>query len=72
MQTESKFRSNDRSFWSFLNGVTTVCGIFCMTLGWWLFDNAWMSIAGMYMTMYSVHSQELMNAESVKKNTDWD
>ena len=68
MQTKSKFRS----FWSFLNGATTVCGIFCMALGWWLFDNAWMSIAGMFMAIASTHSQELMNIESVKETADWD
>jgi len=68
MQTKSKFRS----FWSFLNGATTVCGIFCMALGWWLFDNAWMSIAGIYMTMASTHAQELINNESIKETADWD
>ena len=66
MQTKSK----SRSFWSFLNGVTTVGGIFCMTLGWWLFNDVWISIAGFYMTMSSTHSQELMNNESVKETAD--
>lgn len=68
MQTESKFRS----FYNFLNGSTIVCGIFCMVLGWWLFNNIWMSIAGLYMIIASVNAQELMNNESVKENTDWD
>ena len=68
MQIKSKFYS----LWSFLNGANTVLGLFCVVFGWWLFDNAWMSIAGMFMAIASTHSQELISIKSVKETTDWD
>lgn len=62
MQLKSKFNS----FISFLNGVTIVTGLFCMLFGVWLFDNAWMSIAGMFMAIASTSSQELINTKGAK------
>ena len=68
MQLKSKYYS----LCSFLNGVTIVYGVFCAVLGWWVFNNAWMSIAGVFMTVASISDQELMRIKNVKENTDWD